>query len=310
VTSTAPDQAQLSRTGRAIASGIWVCASITMLASLINGTSVFYALTHDPIGTAVGFLTALAVDACLVVVLCGDRQMQALGLTAAWGRVLRIVTLLMSLGLNCGASIYHEHYGLAVFHAFLPLLIVGMSEYGQEVILTFTRESQRREAERQAGALAVQREQQARVDAEAAKQKRIAEEEDERRRREAHQRTLTAEAEQTAAANKRAADEAERLRAATEERAAVAREVLAKPHLVVDNTRRPKTAAATVGGEQVQAWLMEQHRAGVDYQNIGPAEIARVTGAKPETCRKRHGAWKAAVARELDLIAELAEAAG
>jgi hypothetical protein len=312
VSTTAPDPAQLARTGRRIAAGIWVCATITMAASLINGTSVFDALTIGALGVVVGFLTSLAVDACLVVVLIGDRQMQALGLIAGWGRVMRIVTLGMSLALNCGASVVAGHYFLAVFHAFLPLLIFGMSEYGQQVMLRFAAEIRRQISERAEAEAAQRRAQQAVVDAENARRQQVADEEDGRRRLEAHQRTLAVEARCTAEEIERQAVAAERLREATEKRAAVAREVLSsKPRLVVDNTRKSTAViAASVGGEQVQAWLMEQHRTGVDYQNIRPVDIARATGAKPDTCKSRHKAWKAAVARELELIAELAEAAG
>lgn len=306
MTSAAPDAEQLSRTGRAIAIGIWVCAAITMTASVVNGTSVFAKLDPGWTGTTIGLLTALAVDACLVMVLCGDRQMQALGLTANWGRVLRIVTLGMSLALNCGAAIHGGHYFLAALHAIPPLLIVGMSEYGQEVMLTFTRELRRRESDRLALITRQQNEHQAKVDAENAKRQRIADEEDARRRREAHQCTLTAEAERTAAANQRAADEAQRLREATERRAEVAREVLAKPHLVVDNTRKSKAIARSVS-EQAIAWLLEQ---GEGFESIGPAEIARQTGLKPETCRQSHRTWKAKVTEQRRMLAELEEAAG
>jgi flagellar biosynthesis GTPase FlhF len=311
VSTTAPNPAQLARTGRRIAGGIWVCATITMAASLVNGTSVFDALTIGALGVVVGFLTSLAVDACLVVVLIGDRQMQALGLVAGWGRVMRIVTLGMSLALNCGASVVTGHHFLAVFHAFLPLLIFGMSEYGQQVMLRFAAEIRRQVSERAETEAAQRRAQQVAVDAENAKRQQVADEEDGRRRLEAHQRTLTAEAKRTAEETERQAVAAERLREATEKRAEVAREVLtSKPHLVVDNTRKSTVTTAASVGEQAQAWLTDQHRAGVNYQEIGPAEIAKAIGAKYETCKSRHRAWKSAVARELDLIAELAEAAG
>ena len=309
MSSIAPDAAQIARTGKAITAGIWVCAAITMTASVVNGTSVFAMLVIGALGVVVGLLTSLAVDACLVMVLCGDRQMQALGMTAAWGRALRLVTLLMSLALNCGAALLSGHYFLAALHAIPPLLIVGMSEYGQEVMLTFTAELQRRERERQAVEDRQRRERQAVVDAEDAKRTRIAEEEEARRRREAHQRALTAEAERTAVANKRAAEEAERLHSATTERARVAREVLERPRLVVNNTPRKANAAAPVG-QRAQEWLMSQHRAGVDYAEIGPAEIARAIDAKYETCKSSHKTWKAKVADELRLFAELEEAVG
>lgn len=128
-----------------------------------------------------------------------------------------------------------------------------------------------------------------------------------------HQRDLTAEAQRTVALNRQAADEvarkaqaADQLREATERRAEVAREVLAKPHLVVDNTRKPKAGQRSVS-EQAIAWLLEQ---GEGFESIGPAEIARQTGLKPETCRQSHRRWKAEVAERRQVLAELEEAAG
>lgn len=313
--STAPNPAQLARTGRAIAAGIWVCAAITMTASVVNGTSVFAMLVIGVIGVVVGLLTALAVDACLVMVLCGDRQMQALGLSATWGRVLRVATLGMSLALNCGAALIEHSYFLAALHAIPPLLIVGMSEYGQEVMLTFTAELRRRESARLAAEKAQRDAQQAIVDAENVKRQRIKDEDEAHRRAVARQNELTAAAKRTADETARQATEAERLRKATEERAAVAQQVLTRPHLVVDNAPRakPQAKADSAPGywkERATAWLRAQHDAGRDYQSIGPADIAAAIGAKGDTCKKSHRAWKAAVARELELIADLTEAVG
>lgn len=130
-----------------------------------------------------------------------------------------------------------------------------------------------------------------------------------------HQRELTAEAKRTADEITRQALAAKELREATEKRAEVAREVLAKPHLVVvGNTRKTKAASGDSPSEQAQAWLIEQHHAGIALNSadprVGPSAIAAATGLNAETCRKSHKKWKAAVADELTLIAELAEAAG
>lgn len=317
----APDAAQLARTGRAITVGIWVCAAITMIASVVNGTSVFAALTTapdgalDPMGITVGVLTALAVDACLVMVLCGDRQMQALGLSAAWGRVLRVGTLFMSLALNCGASLQSHDLFLAALHAIPPLLIVGMSEYGQEVNLTFTAEIRRRETARKATDEKLRREQQAPIDKANADAARIRREEDERRRRESHQKALAVEADKTAAALERKARAEQELADATERRTKAARAVLQpeqeRPHLVVDNTRgkhradAPKAPAKPASPVKSAAfdWLIKQHREGRQIADIGPTEIANAINANPDTCKKSHRAWKAE-------LAELMEAAG
>lgn len=189
----------------------------------------------------------------------------------------------------------------------LPPLMGGLLVH---VISLVFGQHRREQAEAEAAALEAERQRQMRIDAEAERTRRIAEESADADRKLRHQQALSAEAQRQADATKRQADEAARLRDATAQRAEVAREVLAKPHLVVDNTRKSKSAPVVSVGEQAQAWLMEQHRAGVDYQNIGPAEIARAIDGKSNTCKTSHKTWKARVADELRLLAELEEAAG
>lgn len=130
---------RLQAASRGIKAGIWACAAVTMTASVVNGTSVFASLTSSPIGILVGFLTALAVDAALIVVLTGDSKMQDLEVSSSWGRAMRWVLLLMSLALNCGASLLGHHWFLAALHAVPPVLLCGLSEYGQDVGHTFAR---------------------------------------------------------------------------------------------------------------------------------------------------------------------------
>jgi hypothetical protein len=131
------DQAQaLMRTGQRITRGIWVCAGLTMAGSALSG-----ALTFDHLKEfwGVGLATAIAVDVALWVVLTGDRQLQQLGLTSGpWGRTMRISTATMSGALNCGYSILGGQVFLAVLHAILPLLLIGLTEYSQTVGLALT----------------------------------------------------------------------------------------------------------------------------------------------------------------------------
>jgi len=154
--------------------------------------------------------------------------------------------------------------------------------------------------------------------ADAARLARVASEETAHNRALARQRELAAEAKRTADEVERQAAAAERLRVATAERAEVARKVLAagKPHLVVDNTARgPKFTDGPVGKRAV-SWLIAQHHAGIPLDaeppdsRVGPRAIAEALGAKYETCRQTHRAWKATALKRISAIADLEEAAG
>lgn len=70
--------------------------------------------------------------------LIGDRRLYAHGLSSNWGRVLRITTAVRSLVLNTCISLRDGHYLSALMHAFLPILLVVLTEYGQDVLLKFT----------------------------------------------------------------------------------------------------------------------------------------------------------------------------
>ncbi|MBV9444573.1 MAG: hypothetical protein JO345_01535, partial [Streptosporangiaceae bacterium] len=85
-----------------------------------------------------GLATGLGVDIGLCVALIGDRQLHLHGLTSHWGRALRVTTLAMSLVLNVSIALREGHYLSALMHAFLPLLLVVLTEYGQDVLVKFT----------------------------------------------------------------------------------------------------------------------------------------------------------------------------
>ncbi|MGH3921844.1 MAG: hypothetical protein ACRDTT_03030 [Pseudonocardiaceae bacterium] len=159
---------------------------------------------------------------------------------------------------------------------------------------------------------------QARMDAdrraEAERQDRIRAEEDGHRRDVARQRELADAAKTAANETARQATEAERLKAATELRAEIAQRALSatttRPRLVVNNVPNGSSSRPGEWQARAEAWLRSQADAGRDWQSIGPAEISRAIDAKPGTCKSSHQRWKASVAAELQLRAELAEAAG
>lgn len=123
------------KTARWIVAGTWLCAGIVMVASAANAALAYGALGDN---RALGLATGLAVDIALCVALIGDRRLYAHGLSSNWGRVLRITTAAMSLILNTSIALRDGHYLSALMHAFLPILLVVLTEYGQDVLLKFT----------------------------------------------------------------------------------------------------------------------------------------------------------------------------
>lgn len=88
--------------------------------------------------TGVGLATGIAVDIALCVSLIGDRRLYEHGQTSTWGRVLRITTAVMALFLNSGVAAMQGRFFLAFLHAFLPVLLVCLTEYGQDVLIKFS----------------------------------------------------------------------------------------------------------------------------------------------------------------------------
>jgi hypothetical protein len=130
------------RTAKAIVAGTWGCAAIVMAGSATNAYLAYGALGDN---RALGLATGLAVDIGLCVALIGDRRLYAHGLSSNWGRALRITTAVMSLILNTSIALRDGLFLSALMHAFLPILLVVLTEYGQDVLLKFT--ALRREAE-------------------------------------------------------------------------------------------------------------------------------------------------------------------
>jgi hypothetical protein len=103
-----------------------------------SATNAFLAYGALGDNRGLGLATGLAVDIGLCVALIGDRRLYAHGLSSNWGRVLRISTAVRSLVLNTCISLRDGHYLSALMHAFLPILLVVLTEYGQDVPLKFT----------------------------------------------------------------------------------------------------------------------------------------------------------------------------
>lgn len=133
-TPGSPARWDYTRTGRLVLTGLWIDALLVMAASAWNGGRALAAL-GDPF--LFGSLLGFAVDVGLAVALIGDRALHLAGKPEPWGRALRIVTAVMSGALNCGVAAWEAHYGLALFHGFLPVLLVLLSEYAQASTLQF-----------------------------------------------------------------------------------------------------------------------------------------------------------------------------
>ena len=54
------------------------------------------------------------------------------------------------MALNCSVQLWLGHYGVAVFHAFLPVLLVLLSEYAQDTTLQFGEIAEEHAAQEQA----------------------------------------------------------------------------------------------------------------------------------------------------------------
>ena len=134
LTPAAPATIDTAGVSRVVLTGLWADAALVMAASAWNGGRAAQAL-GDPFWW--GFMLGIAVDVGLATALAGDRSLYQLGRREPWGRAVRIVTAIMSLGLNCAYPIWAGQVGLVLFHAFLPVLLVLLSEYAQSLTLHF-----------------------------------------------------------------------------------------------------------------------------------------------------------------------------
>jgi hypothetical protein len=125
----------LDVSARRIVIGTWGCAVIVMVASAINAVLTFSSVGDNRV---LGLATGIAVDIALCVGLIGDRLLARYSLSSAWGRTLRILAAVMAVVLQVGAAVKASHYFVALLHAFLPALLVALTEYGQDVLIKVT----------------------------------------------------------------------------------------------------------------------------------------------------------------------------
>lgn len=124
----------VERTGRLVRKLLWADALILMAGSASSAALTYIHFNdHGLRGLALG----VAVDIGLCVALIGDRQLHLHGRTSAWGRTLRIGAAMAALILNCGVAVAIGNYYLAFLHAFLPLLLIALMEYDQDIQLQF-----------------------------------------------------------------------------------------------------------------------------------------------------------------------------
>lgn len=126
----------LEAAGRAINLLVWMVAAVVMVFSAITGAEL---LAAHGVDKRLGLAGGLAVDAALVVALIGDRQLHRYGQSAPWGTVLRWVTALFSLVLNCGQSYSNGDWGAVGLHAIFPVLLIVLTEASQGYQLAFGR---------------------------------------------------------------------------------------------------------------------------------------------------------------------------
>lgn len=117
----------VERTGRTVTSAQWGVAAVVMVGSAASAGIGFDAL-HEH--WAIGVITGLGVDLALAGALVIGRRLRAVGVTTCWSHVLTWLTGVMTLALNSGAAVIQDRYVLAVAHAFLPILLIALCEFG------------------------------------------------------------------------------------------------------------------------------------------------------------------------------------
>jgi len=128
-TVTAED---VEHTARTVTIAQWGVAGVVMVGSAASAGIGFTAL-HEHWG--IGVITGLGVDLALASGLVIGRRLRQVGVTTVWGTVLLWLTGVMTLALNSGAAAVAGRWVLAVAHAFLPVLLVVLTEAGSEAQL-------------------------------------------------------------------------------------------------------------------------------------------------------------------------------
>lgn len=121
--------AGLRRKSKVIGAGQW-CVALIVMAGSAWSAELAYQHLGEHVG--VGALTGFGVDLALASGLILDGWMRSAGQPTRWGTALRWLTAFMTLCLNAGVSALTGHYVLAFMHTFLPVVLVVLTEAGQE----------------------------------------------------------------------------------------------------------------------------------------------------------------------------------
>lgn len=127
----------LERTSRDTTLAQWGVAGVVMTGSAIAGGFTFHYLGES---SALGVITALAVDLALATWLRIGRRLRDVGVTTITGLILEVVTLGQTLFLNIGSAVFrginHDSPTARVFlgvaHSFLPVVLFLISLAGGE----------------------------------------------------------------------------------------------------------------------------------------------------------------------------------
>lgn len=281
----------ISRVSQAVTLAQWGVAAVVMVGSAMSAWAAFAQLGDHP---AIGAVIALGVDLALASGLVVNQRLRALGIpNSTWGTALSWLTGLMTLALNAGADVAADKWGLALLHAFPPILMVVLTEAGSANQLRVLRARREREAAEQAMREAQDAARRAEYEAE------------QRQRREAEiQRAkgglidaqdyikATTEkrraAEREVAAERNALRELEALREQREQRQAeeaAAREAAQHAAKAVAERKpapaRPKPTRSSRKGpasaEEIRAWIRRQR---ADGQQVTTAQVVEFAGIR------------------------------
>lgn len=249
----------------------WGVASVVMVGSAASAGIAFDTLQEH---WSIGVVTGLGVDLALASALIIGKRLREVGITTLWGTVLLWLTGGMTLCLNSGAAAATGHWILAVAHAFLPVLLVVLCEFGSEAQLKLYRLEAQTSAQEQSDQA----------------QRLVSE----------HQRR---EAQTRAAVERSRADELERLRheeevAAMRARITAAAKPAVEPAVVVapQGGRKPQSKAAKGRGRRQTldvAVLARHARLILAKEELGTRELASRLSAQLGAEVNRYWAQKA-----------------
>lgn len=139
--------AEIERISQIVTVAQWSVASVVMGGSAMSAWTAFGQLGEHPI---IGAVTAVGVDLALATTLAINGHLRRVEATTPWGTVLLWLTGLMTLLLNSGASAVEGNWPLAFAHAFLPALLVALTEAGSAAQMKLQRIKREAEATEQA----------------------------------------------------------------------------------------------------------------------------------------------------------------